>query len=531
MVYFAKWKVILILAVCALGLVYAAPNLVLDRDTATELSDTLPSFLPVRQVNLGLDLQGGSHLLLRVDWSGLVRERLEAAVDSLPSLLREAQIGYTGRGLDGDALVFTLRDPAQADAAMEIVAEVDPELDVDFDDDTGQVIGSFGEFAQTRIRDEAVSQSIEIVRRRIDELGTTEPNIQRQGEDRVLVQIPGFDDPQRVRELLGRTARLTFHMVDLAATAGARPGMDVPAGRLLAPSVEVDAAGQPLQWFVVRRRVEVSGDNLVQASATFDRGRPVVSFTFDGVGGQRFGNLTSENVGGSLAIILDDAVISAPEINTPILGGSGIIQGGFTLQEAGDLAILLRAGALPAPLTVLEERTVGPGMGADSIAAGEIASLIGLVAVIIFMIVCYGLFGVMAAVALLFNLAIILAALSALQATLTLPGIAGIVLTVGMAVDANVLIFERIREEIANGRSPISAIDAGYSRALTTILDANITTLIAAILLFAMGAGPVRGFAVTLSIGILSSMFTAIMVTRLMVVTWLRQTKPKSIPI
>ena len=530
MVYFARWKIILILAICALGLVYASPNLLLDRATSQELADTLPGGLPVQQVNLGLDLQGGSHLLLRVEWSGLVRERLEAAVDSLPRQLRDADIGYTGRGLEGDALVFTLRDPADADAAVDVVEETDPELAVEYDAGTAQVRASFTEAARTAIRDNAVTQSIEIVRRRIDELGTTEPNIQRQGEDRVLVQIPGFDEPERVRDLLGQTARLTFHLEDFAARSAVRPA-SVPAGRLSFPSMDVDADGEPLIWHMLRRDVVVSGENLVQASATFSEGQPVVSFTFDGVGGQNFGRVTSENVGGYLAIILDGQVISAPRINSPILGGSGIIEGGFTVQEASDLALLLRAGALPAPLTVMEERTVGPGLGADSIAAGEIASIIGLIAVMVFMVICYGLFGAMAAIALIFNLSIILAVLSLLQATLTLPGIAGIVLTVGMAVDANVLIFERIREELANGRSPISAIDAGYSRALTTIIDANITTLIAAILLFAMGAGPIRGFAVTLSIGILSSMFTAIMVTRLMVVTWLRQTKPKSIPI
>ncbi|MCA8907867.1 MAG: protein translocase subunit SecD [Rhodospirillaceae bacterium] len=531
MVYFARWKIILIVALCLLGVVYAAPNVVFDRQTSTELRESLPGFLPVRQVNLGLDLQGGSHLLLRVDWSGLVRERLEAAVDSLPSQLREAQIGYTDRGLDGDALVFTLRDPTQADAAVEILQNADADLDITVDEETGQVRGTFDEGAQAEIRDNAVDQSIEIVRRRIDELGTTEPNIQRQGDDRILVQIPGFDDPQRVRDLLGQTARLTFHLVDTTASAGAGPGMQVPAGRILVPSSDLRENGDPATWYVLHRRVEVSGENLVQASATYSQGSPVVSFTFDGAGGRRFGTLTSENVGGFLAIVLDDEVISAPRINSAILGGSGIIEGHFSLQEATDLAILLRAGALPAPLTVLEERTVGPGLGADSIAAGEIASIIGLVAVVVFMVLCYGLFGVMASVALFFNLALVIAALSLLQATLTLPGIAGIVLTVGMAVDANVLIFERIREEIANGRSPISAIDSGYARALTTIVDSNLTTLIAGVLLFAMGAGPVRGFAVTLSIGIVSSMFAGIMVTRLMVVTWLRRTKPKSIPI
>ena len=530
MVYFAPWKIILVLVVCALGFVYSAPNL-LDRGSMGDWVEDLPGGLPGRQVNLGLDLQGGSHILLRVQWEPLVTERLEAAVDGLPSQLRDADIGYTDRGVVDGAAVFTLRDPSQADEAIEILAGSDPELTVSFDDATGRVMGVFEDVALDNIRANTVSQSIEIVRRRIDELGTTEPLIQAQGGDRIVVQVPGFDDPERLREILDAEARLTFHLLDANASVAEALNGNVPTGRMLMPSYEKDADGNPVRWYVVQRRVDVSGENLVNAAPTFSQGAPVVSFTFDGAGGQRFARVTGDNVGGFLAIILDDEVISAPRIRSQIVGGSGIIEGGFTIQSATDLSILLRAGALPAELTVLEERTVGPGLGADSIAAGEIAAAVGFIAVIVFMTLSYGLFGLMASIALIANLALILGGLSAIQATLTLPGIAGIVLTVGMAVDANVLIFERIREELRNGRSPISAIDAGYARAFTTIIDANLTTLIAAILLFAMGAGPVRGFAVTLSIGILSSMFTAIMVTRLMVVTWLRRTKPRTIPI
>jgi preprotein translocase subunit SecD len=343
--------------------------------------------------------------------------------------------------------------------------------------------------------------------------------------------VPGVDDPERVKDLLGRTARLTFHLLDPSTTAAQARRGGVPAGSVLLSGNEVGPDGEPLEEYVVRRRVMVSGDTLTDAQPTFQEGRPVVSFSFDQAGARRFGDVTSENVGQRLAIVLDGEVISAPVIRSPILGGNGVIEGGFTTQTANDLALLLRAGALPAPLTVLEERTVGPGLGADSIAAGKAAAAIGFVLVVVFMIVSYGLFGLFAAVALVFNLALILAVLSMIQATLTLPGIAGIVLTVGMAVDANVLIFERIREEIANGRSPISSVDAGYGRALTTIIDANLTTLIAALLLFAFGSGPIKGFAVTLSVGIVASMFTAIMVTRLMVVVWLRRTRPKAIPI
>lgn len=529
MVHFDTWKIVLILAICALGVVYAAPN-VLDRQSVQEWNEDLPGWLPTRQVNLGLDLQGGSHLLLRVEWAEVAVERLEALADSLPREFREASIGYTGRTVIEGAVTFTLRDPADFDRARDIIAELDDSVSISVEDGA-RVVASLTEEAITEVRNNAVNQSIEIVRRRIDELGTTEPIIQRQGEDRILVQVPGLEDPQRVKDLLGQTARLTFHMLDEQADVQRALAGSVPPGSVLLPSTETLESGEPEQYYVVRRRITVSGETLTDAQATFQDGRPVVSFTFDSVGARRFGDATAENVGLFLAIVLDEEVISAPRINSPILGGRGIIEGGFTVQSANDLALLLRAGALPAELVVLEERTVGPGLGADSIAAGQIASAIGFALVISFMALVYGRFGLMAVVALVFNLALLVAALSILQATLTLPGIAGIVLTVGMAVDANVLIFERIREEVRNGRSPISAIDAGYSRALTTILDSNVTTLIAAVLLFLLGAGPIQGFAVTLSIGILTSMFTAFMVTRLLVVLWLRRTRPKTLEI
>lgn len=529
MVYFARWKIVLVIAVCVLAFVYAAPNL-MSRDTTRAWQETLPTWLPTKQVNLGLDLQGGSHLLLRVDYQEVVRERLESLVDGLRTELRTAGIGYTGLGVRDNAAVFTLRDPGDRDRSLEIADDLDEGVSAEMTDGN-TVVAGFTEEALAELRTNAVEQSIEIVRRRIDELGTNEPNIQRQGADRILVQLPGVDDPQRIKNLLGQTARLTFHLLDSNTTVREALEGSVPPGSDLVPSLEVGPEGEPEQYYVVRRRVMVSGETLTNAQATFQEGRPVVSFTFDSAGARRFGDVTSENVGRPFAIVLDEQVISAPVIRSPILGGSGIIEGGFTVETANDLALLLRAGALPAPLTILEERTVGPGLGQDSIDAGKAASLIGFLLVIGFMVLTYGLFGAFTVFALVVNLALILAVLSLIQATLTLPGIAGIVLTVGMAVDANVLIFERIREEIRNGRTPISSIDAGYSRALTTIIDSNLTTLIAAVLLFALGSGPVRGFAVTLSIGILSSMFTAIMVTRLFVVVWLRRTRPKAIPI
>ena len=517
MIHISRGQLIAIFGVILAGLLFAAPNL-FSRDTL----EKLPSWLPHQQVNLGLDLRGGSHLLLEVDVEGVFQEQLTGFVDSVRVELRRARIGYTGLGLEGNSVVFSLRDVADVERAREVLRDYigDARLRIT-DDGQGSITLTDEAMAERRIG--VVQQSIEIVRRRIDETGTREPTIQRQGEDRILVQLPGVDDPERVKDLLGQTARMSFHLVDDDVV----PGVDsVPPGSQLLPSRERGPIGQPAEY-VVRNRVMVSGDNLVDAQATFQEGQPVVSFRFDSIGAQRFGDTTRNNVGRLFAIVLDDEIISAPVIREPILGGRGVISGSFTTQEAQDLALLLRAGALPAELLVIEERTIGPGLGADSIAAGELASVLGLLFVVAFMIVVYGLFGAMASAAVVINLILLLAALSALQATLTLPGIAGIVLTIGMAVDANVLIFERIREEVRNGRGPISGIDYGYREAMSAIIDANLTTLIAAVLLYQFGTGPIKGFAVTLSIGLVTSMFTAIMVTRLMMVTWLRAGRTK----
>jgi len=544
MVYFAKWKVVLIVAACLLGAAFTAPNF-LARDAA----EGLPTWLPHKQISLGLDLQGGSHLLLEVETNEVIKEQLEALVGSVRETLRREKIFYTNLGTTRDAVRFTLRDPGEIERVRDLVDDLitesgindggignlltgmggGPRIAVESDSD-GTVRLQLSEAAVIDRRTKAIEQSIEIIRRRIDETGTREPTIQRQGEDRILVQLPGVKDPERMKKLLGKTAKLTFHLVDQNTSPSEARAGRLPPGSMLLPTDDRDSAGGRSD-VVVRKRVRVGGERLVDAQATFQDNQPVVSFRFDTLGGRQFGNTTRDNVGRQLAIVLDGRVISAPVIREPILGGSGIISGRFSVQEVQDLALLLRAGALPAPLVILEERTVGPGLGADSIAAGEIASIIGFVAVVVFMIVAYGLFGVFAVIALLFNMALIMGALSLLQATLTLPGIAGIVLTIGMAVDANVLIFERIREEMRGGRSPVNAVDAGYRRALTTIIDANITTLIASVLLFGLGSGPVKGFAVTLSIGIVTSMFTAIMVTRLIVVTWLRRRRPKALPV
>ncbi len=520
MVHIPKWQIGVVLAVLLAGLLFAAPNLV-QRETA----ESLPGWLPQDQINLGLDLQGGSYLLLEADIDAVIKEQLESLVDGIRIELRRARIGYTNLGIRGEEVIFTLRDPATREEARQKVIAIAEGMEVTTQGDGSVRLAMSDQTRRERLND-ILARSVEIVRRRIDETGTREPSIQRQGDTRILVQLPGVRDPERIKELLGKTAKLTFRFVE----EDVLPGGPIPAGAELLPLAPGEASRGESE-LVIRKRVMVSGDTLVDAQATFQDNQPVVSFRFDTVGAKRFGDATRDNVGRRFAIVLDDEVISAPVIREPILGGSGVISGSFTVQQVQDLALLLRAGALPAPLTIMEERTVGPGLGADSIEAGRIASILGLVFVVVFMAATYGLFGLLANVALLVNLVLLVAALSALQATLTLPGIAGIVLTIGMAVDANVLIFERIREEVRNGRGPVSAIDAGYRRALTTIIDSNLTTLIAAVLLFQFGTGPVKGFAVTLTIGLVTSMFTAIMLTRLLVVTWLRQKRPQALPI
>ncbi len=521
MVHIPRWQIGLILFLLVAGLIFAAPN-ALDRQT----SEDLPSWLPNKQINLGLDLRGGSYLLLEAELESVIEEHLENLADSLRRELRRAKLDHGAITVQGQSLRLTLSDPNARDQLRTIVGQLSNEFQVSTTDD-GKAELVFTDPALAALRSNIMEQAIEIVRIRLDETGTREPTIQRQGERRILVQLPGVDDPERIKEILGQTAKLTFRFVLRNVVPGRDP---IPRGAEVLPSKEGDLAGRPVSY-AVKKRVMVSGENLVDAQATFQDNQPVVSFRFDSVGAKRFADATQKNVGELFAIVLDDEVISAPVIREPILGGSGIISGSFTVQEVQDLALLLRAGALPAPLTILEERTVGPGLGADSIRAGEIASVLGLIFVIIFMAACYGVFGVVADIALIANLVLLVAALSALQATLTLPGIAGIVLTIGMAVDANVLIFERIREEMRIGRGPVTAIDVGYRRAITTILDSNLTTLIAAVLLFYFGSGPVKGFAVTLSLGIMTSMFTAIMVTRLMLVTWLRRLRPQTLPI
>jgi preprotein translocase subunit SecD len=531
MLHFQTWKIALVLIVCAFGVIFSAPNLV----PASTLAK-LPGFVPKQQVSLGLDLRGGSHLLLEVDFGTALKERLNNVIDSARTALRNARIGYTGLNVEGDKVVLALRDFEQLKRdgrqgeVEKLFRDLDPDLVPTIGSD-GQVTLRYSDLAMTARRKAAVDQSIEIVRRRVDETGTKEPTIQRQGEDRILVQLPGIDNPEHVKQLLGRTAKMTFQLVDTSVSPEeAQRGRLPPGDELLPAESDARRPGQAA-FYVVRKRVIVSGDMLVDAQPTFQNNEAVVSFKFDSVGARRFGDATKENVGKPFAIVLDGKVITAPVIREPILGGSGVISGSFTVQSATDLALLLRAGALPAPLIILEERTVGPDLGADSIKAGTTACIVGVVLVVIFMVVFYGLFGIFADIALFFNMAIMIACLTLLGATLTLPGIAGIALTMGMAVDANVLIYERIREEMRSGRSMLSSLDAGFKRAFGTILDSHVTTLVAGALLYELGSGPVKGFAVTLSIGVLTSLFSAILVTRLQIVTWLHRFRPKLIPL
>ena len=522
MLQFETWKKAIVLLLVAIGILYALPNLFSRGDDKGG-----PAFIPGQAINLGLDLQGGSHLLLQADLNAVIAERMVGVQENLRLAFRADKIRFRNLKAEKDSVSFALRDVADDSVVNTRMETILRDLGSDFDAvQSGQSTTiRFNEAGLQNLANQTVEQAIEIIRRRLDPDGTKEPVIQRQGKDRILVQLPGVDDPERIKRLIGRTARLTFQLVDMRSTAQeARSSGRVPPGSMLLESAEEGGAE-----YLVEKRVMVSGELLENASAGFDQNnRPAVNFQLNAEGGRRFGRVTGENIGRPFAIVLDGKVVSAPVIQSQIFG-SGQITGNFSVAETNELALILRAGALPAPLIILEERSVGPGLGADSIAAGQIAALVGLALVIIYMVLSYGLFGLFADIALTVNIVLILGALSALQATLTLPGIAGIVLTMGMAVDANVLVFERIREELRGGRRVAQAIEAGYSRALSTIIDSNLTTLFAALFLFVFGSGPIKGFAVTLSLGIATSMFTALMVTRLLIVLWVNSKRPKKL--
>jgi len=544
------WKRVLIWAFCALGLLFALPNGFYTRveayndaqkaidlgGVAGQEAASWPSFLPSSLVNLGLDLRGGAHLLAEVQVDDVYKARMKAIWPELRDILREerATIG-TIRLQDGpaDRLTVKISEPDGMARAVERAGELakpiaslnavgSKDLVVTSQDDILTIQLSDAEKAASDER--TLRQALEIIRRRIDEVGTREPTIQRQGSNRILIQVPGIGSAEELKDLIGTTAQLTFQPVlNVVSDAETNAGF----GNELLPSL--DEAGK---FYILEARPVVTGEDLVDAQPSFDQnGRPAVTFRFNPSGARRFGDYTAENIGSPFAIVLDSEVISAPVIQSHIPGGSGIITGNFSIEESTNLAVLLRAGALPATLEFLEERTIGPELGADSIEAGKIACLVAFGAVLIFMVLSYGLFGLFANIALIINIGLIFGFLSAIGATLTLPGIAGIVLTIGMAVDANVLIFERIREELKTAKGPARAIELGYERALSAILDANITTFITAVILFARGSGPVRGFSITLGIGILTSVFTAIFVTRLLVIMWFERRRPRTLEV
>jgi preprotein translocase subunit SecD len=532
MLSLSRWKVLAVVLSVVLGVLFTLPNML---PASTRAS--LPDFFPKSALNLGLDLQGGSHLMFEVDTAALRAERLTNTVEDVRTQLREAEIEFTDLGVVNGAVSVRITDPGKLSEAVRTLRNtVGMPLqggvggrDTTVASQPDQRIRiSFTSGAMEAEAARAVEQSQEIIRRRIDELGTREPSITRQGSDRIVVQAPGESDPDKLKNIIGQTAKLTFQMVDENADLAQAQAGRAPPGSEVLPGDDI----QP--FYVVKRRAVVTGEMLTSASSGFHptNGTPIVNFKFNGEGARKFGVATRDNVGKRFAIVLDRKVISAPKINTAITGGQGYIEGNFTVESANDLALLLRAGALPAPLKVVEQRTVGAELGADSIRAGTISGIVGLIGVIIFMIGMYGwLFGGISILALAVNGLLIIAAMSLTQATLTLPGIAGLILTLAVAVDANVLIYERMRDELRSGRTILSAMDAGFARAMGTILDANITHILSAGIMFMFGSGPVRGFAWTLSIGVITTVFTAVVITQVLLGWWYRVRRPKALPI
>lgn len=521
MVQMPAWKRALIVGAVVLAILFSLPNL-LPKDTLSAVQGAVP-WLSLKTVNLGLDLQGGSHILLEVDLDSVTKQRSEDILTGLRPALREKKIPYKRLEALDNGVRVELRKDEDAPAVTSALRSIDNTLSVSGVKD-GAITASFSNVGVAEIRKQILDQSLEIVRRRIDESGTNEPIIQRQGEDRIVVQLPGLDDPERVKDLLGRTAKLSFHAVNMeVGNSNIRGG----GGDMILPMME-----QPGQTLAVERRPTITGDMLVSAKYEADQyGQAAVAIGFNPVGTKKFCDFSRASVDKLFAIVLDNEIISAPRINEPICAGRAQISGSFTVQGANDLAVLLRAGALPAPLNIIEERTVGPSLGADSIEAGKMAALLGLALVFVLMISGYALFGVFACIGMLVNLAFCFAFLSLMQATLTMPGIAGLVLTVCMSVDANVLIFERIREELRDGKTPITSIDQGFKIAFGTVADSNLTAMFAALILFSFGTGPIKGFAITTAIGVAASFFTAISVVRLMIIWWLGRKRPSGLPV
>lgn len=549
-----RWQTIAVIAFTALAVLFALPNVL-----PAVVLDHLPGWYQQSRINLGLDLRGGAHFLLEADLRSVLNERLTNLSDSVRGELRKQQVPFKDITVEqGRAVNVVLRDETQRAKAIEAIRNVDPSLAVSGSGDTIRL--AYSDQDLFRRKKEVIDQSIEILRRRVDETGTIEPTIVRQGDDRILLQVPGIKDTTDLKRKINQTAKLTFHLVN-EDVAAAGPAANVPPTTFMVPTregmqelrrsnpkawEEIQAANprmgpeqicrryQP-QCLPVFKRVIVGGEDLDDAKATFEQqqgGRPIISFTFNAAGGRAFCAATRANIGKRLAIQLDNEIISAPVVQGAICGGSGIITGTFTTQQTQEQALLLRSGALPATLTIIEERTVGADLGADAIRDGTVAALVGTALVILLMLVVYGpVFGGFASLAMMVNMLLVFAGMSVLGASLTLPGIAGLVLTVGMSVDSNVLIYERVREESANGRSPFSALATGYERALTAVIDSNLTALIAGVLLFGFGSGPIRGFATSLTLGLLTHLFTATIFTRMLLAAWVRWRRPTALPI
>jgi protein-export membrane protein SecD len=533
MLHFERWKIWSIIATILIGLLFSAPNFV-----SKETLATWPGFLPKKQMPLGLDLQGGAHLLMQMDTAELKKEWALTLKEDARKQLRDAKIGFSAVGVQGDTATVKLVKPDDNAAALKelnkliqpignaILGTSGNSIDVTSPDPSTFVLKPTEMGIQDRIQS-AITTSIDTINRRINALGTAESTVVQQGKDRILVQFPGLTDIARLKELINKTAKLSFHEVHPQTSAEEAEAERIPLGYKIFPSVDEDEKGRK---YLLNESVIVSGEDLIDAQPSFDSqtNAPIISFRFNQVGALKFGKYTTDHVGEPFAAVLDGEVVTAPRIISPILGGSGQITGSFTVQSANDLAIKLRSGALPASLTIVEERTVGPSLGADSVASGRTAGLIGLAATAILTVLAYGTFGIYAVLGLIVHAIMIMAMMSMIGSTLTLPGIAGFVLTIAMAVDANVLIYERIREELRAGKSPIAAIDSGFNRAFITILDSQLTTLAAAVIMFWLGSGPIRGFAVTLSLGIITSVFAAVTITRLLVSMWLKNAKANS---
>lgn len=535
MMELSRWKVTLVTLATLLGLWLTLPNLL-----PASVREQLKMVLPANTLNLGLDLQGGSYLLLEVDTKALTNERVKNLLEDVRSDLRKADIPFTGLTQVGHTVHVTIQDPARGPEAQTILKALSQPLantpgvtTVEVSDPVGgKFILNYTEEASAAESARAVDQAMEIVRRRVDSLGTKEPSITRQGATRIVVQAPGESDPEQLKRVIGQTAKLTFQMVDENTSLSDAMAGRIPTDAELIPYPEAERFGQP-PYLLVKKRVLVSGDNLTAANVGTDQfQKPAIDFRFDSNGAKKFGSATANNLGKRFAIILDGKVVSAPTIQSAITAGSGQITGNFTVREASELVNVLNGGALPAPLIVEEQRTVTAELGADAVAAGQISTVVAFLCVLVFMVLAYGfLFGGISIAALLVNGLLLMGAMSLTQATLTLPGIAGLILTLAMAVDANVLIYERMRDEARIGRNPVLACEAGFAKAMETIIDANLTTIGAAAILFMFGAGPVRGFAWTLSIGVMTSVFSAVLVTQILTAVWLKTARPKTLPI